>query len=44
MSGSGGVPVGDGEPGRVFRALDPAVRADLRNPAMSDAVPYDAID
>lgn len=35
-----GRPVGDGQPGPVFRALDPAVRADLTNPELSDAVPY----
>ena len=35
-----GVPIGDGEPGPVFRALDPAVRAEFADPEMSDPIPY----
>ena len=37
-----GRPVGDGTPGAAFRALDEDVRADLRNPALTDAIPYDS--
>ena len=32
--------VGDGQPGPVWRALDPTVRADLENPLYTDDVPY----
>ena len=36
-----GQPVGsDGLPGRVWRALDTAVRADFHNPDYTDLVPY----
>lgn len=30
----------NGEPGPVFRALDAAAQADLRNPELTDKVPY----
>jgi D-alanine transaminase len=35
-----GQPVGDGQPGAVFSALDEALQADFRNPELTDAVPY----
>ena len=35
-----GQPVGDGRPGPAFRALDELVRADFRNPSLTDKVPY----
>ena len=35
-----GQPVGGGLPGPAFRALDELVRADFRNPALTDEVPY----
>ena len=36
-----GAQVGNGEPGAVFRELDPVVRHDLLNRDMGDAIPYD---
>ena len=35
-----GAPVSGGEPGPVFRALDPAIRADFVHADMSEPVPY----
>lgn len=35
-----GQPVGDGEPGPVFLALDEALRADFSNLSLTDEVPY----
>lgn len=35
-----GQPIGGGQPGPVFRMLDELVRADFRNPLLTDKVPY----
>jgi hypothetical protein len=35
-----GRPVGDGQPGPVFTALDQALRHDFNNPQLTDNVPY----
>lgn len=35
-----GRPVGSGQPGPVFIALDEAMRADFANPDLTDEVPY----